>query len=198
MVGAADVCRVSSRCVPFTAGCPVKHRTSLRNWNHRQPRSLQGFRGQNLRTRASGTPESPSDSQEAELPEDAPLPIEQQIAKRKPKAVKSNNTQPVSPSYKVVSATRDQVYGDGPQTPQQRFENGVVSFLAFLFFVILGEGVFLAASGFLSEEADKFAQNVVYPAFSPSMILFLASSTLYGLWKTGGLGQAGSKDDSQS
>jgi hypothetical protein len=197
MVGAADVCRASNRCVPFTAGCLVKHRTSLKNWNHKQQKSLQSFRGQNLLARASGTPESPSDGEER-VPQDAPLPIEQQIAKRKPKAVKSNNTQPVSPSYKVVSATRDQVYGDGPQTSQQRFENGVVSFLAFLFFVILGEGVFLAASGFLNEEADKFAQNVVYPAFSPTMILFLASSTLYGLWKTGGLGQAGSKDDSRS
>lgn len=38
--------------------------------------------------------------------------------------------------------------------------------------------------GFLSEAADQFAQDVVYPAFSPTVILFLLISSAYGLWKT--------------
>lgn len=195
MAGAA-VSRALGRCVPFTPSCIISYRSISQRANHGRL-SWQNFQRQSsVRAGASGTPDSPSDGEEKTV-QDAPLPIEQQIAKRKPKGVKSNKAQPASPSYKVISAARDQVYGDAPQTPQQRFENGIISFLAFLFFVILGEGVFLAASGFLNEEADRFAQNVVYPAFSPTMIVFLACSTLYGLWKTGGLGQSGSKDESQ-
>lgn len=37
--------------------------------------------------------------------------------------------------------------------------------------------------GFLPESADQFARDVVYPAFSPSVGVFLALSTLYGIWK---------------
>jgi hypothetical protein len=46
----------------------------------------------------------------------------------------------------VISPLRDQVYGGGPLTPEQRAENSVVGLLAILFFVILAEGIFLAAS----------------------------------------------------
>ena len=46
----------------------------------------------------------------------------------------------------VVSPLRDQVYGGGPLTPEQRAENSVVGLLAILFFVILAEGIFLAGS----------------------------------------------------
>jgi hypothetical protein len=106
------------------------------------------------------------------------------MARRRPR---SNKVPPAPPgSYKVISAARDQVYGDKPATMAQQFENAVISFLSFLFLVILGEGVFLAASGFLNEGADQFARNVVYPAFSPTIVFFLGCSTLYGLWKTGG------------
>jgi len=41
--------------------------------------------------------------------------------------------------------------------------------------------------GFLPEEYDGFIQNYLYPSFSPQMLAFLASSSLYGLWKTGAL-----------
>ena len=37
--------------------------------------------------------------------------------------------------------------------------------------------------GFLPEAADQFAQDVVYPAFSPTLAVFLVCSTAYGLWK---------------
>ena len=135
----------------------------------------------------------------------------------------------------VVAPLRDQVYGGGPLTPEQRAENSVVALLATLFFVILAEGVFLAGSvrgaaagrggrrrgrcrrapvpaagltrhllaallavrppsaarprpasvpqGFMPESLDRFAQDVVLPAFSPTLALFLAISTAYGLWK---------------
>jgi hypothetical protein len=61
----------------------------------------------------------------------------------------------------------------------------VVGLLAILFFVILAEGIFLAASGFLPESLDQFAQDVVLPAFTPTVGVLLAISTLYGLWKVG-------------
>lgn len=35
----------------------------------------------------------------------------------------------------------------------------------------------------MSEGLDQFAQDVVLPAFTPTLGLFLAISTLYGLWK---------------
>lgn len=41
---------------------------------------------------------------------------------------------------------RDQVYGGGPQTAVQKFENTVVATLATLFFVILVEGILVAGS----------------------------------------------------
>ena len=37
--------------------------------------------------------------------------------------------------------------------------------------------------GFLPEAADQLAQNVVYPAFSPSVGFFLLLSSIYGIWK---------------
>ena len=37
--------------------------------------------------------------------------------------------------------------------------------------------------GFLPEAADNFAINYVYPAFSPTLGVFLAISVVYGLLK---------------
>lgn len=118
------------------------------------------------------------------------------MAKRRPKAAKAAKgaaaaAQPAKP-FQVISATRDQALGKAPQSQEQQLESVAVSFLGFVFFVILSEGVFLAASGFLSEAADEFARKVVYPAFSPTLAVFLAFSTAYGLWKT--RGEAGSSE----
>jgi hypothetical protein len=41
--------------------------------------------------------------------------------------------------------------------------------------------------GFLPTEIDGFIQDVLYPSFSPQMLLFLGMSSAYGLWKTGKL-----------
>lgn len=68
--------------------------------------------------------------------------------------------------------------------PSAQFESSVVLILGGLFAAILGQGLFLALSGFLSESLDQFAQDVVYKTFSPTVGLFLACSAGYGLWKT--------------
>lgn len=39
--------------------------------------------------------------------------------------------------------------------------------------------------GFLPVEWDPFFRDVLYPSFSPQMLLFLGMSSAYGLWKTG-------------
>jgi len=44
----------------------------------------------------------------------------------------------------------------------------------------------LRLQGFMSESMDQFAQDVVFPAFTPTLGLFLAISTGYGLWKVRG------------
>lgn len=41
----------------------------------------------------------------------------------------------------------------------------------------------IGVQGFLSESGDAFVQDVVYKAFTPTIGLFLAVSTAYGLWK---------------
>lgn len=47
--------------------------------------------------------------------------------------------------------------------------------------------------GFMSEGVDRFATDVVYPAFGPTIGVFLLMSSAYGLWKTygPGLGSSG-------
>ena len=40
-----------------------------------------------------------------------------------------------------------------------------------------------ASQGFLPESADRFATDVIYPAFSPQMGVFFVCSTAYGVWK---------------
>lgn len=125
--------------------------------------------------RSSNTEDAPASAVE----NDDEILIEKQMLKKR-KGKSDAGKKP----FEVVSATRDSVYGDGPQSSMQQFETNAVGFLGLLFAVILLEGIFLGASGFLSEEADQFAQDVVYPLFSPTLGLFLAGSTAYGLWKT--------------
>ena len=119
------------------------------------------------------------------------------MAKRRPGKAKSAAAaaaaaagQPAQP-FKVIAPIRDQALGEGPMTEEQQLESFAVSFLVLLFAVIMGEGVFLAVSGFVSEAADQFAQDYVYGAFSPTVGLFLACSSAYGLWKTRGNGADG-------
>lgn len=41
--------------------------------------------------------------------------------------------------------------------------------------------------GFLPTEMDAWVQDVLYPSYSPQMLLFLGMSSAYGLFKTGKL-----------
>ncbi|KAI7844289.1 hypothetical protein COHA_002087 [Chlorella ohadii] len=119
--------------------------------------------------------------QAAPAAEDEPLAAEQ-LLKRGPRKAGGGGKKQQGP--KVIAPVRDQVYGGGPQTPVQKAENTVVATLAVLFFVILIEGILVAGSGFMSEEMDAWVAGTVLPAFTPTMGLFLAISTGYGLWKT--------------
>ncbi|GJP48021.1 hypothetical protein CLOM_g7262 [Closterium sp. NIES-68] len=68
-------------------------------------------------------------------------------------------------------------------------ETAVVVSLGFAFLLIILEGLFLAAAGFLSEDLDQFAMDVVYPAFSPTVAVFLLGATAYGTFKVVGIGK---------
>lgn len=85
----------------------------------------------------------------------------------------------------VTSAAVDQVTGKAPSTPQGEKETAYVLGLALLFAIIILEGLVLAGSGFLPEEADAFIQDTLYPSYSPTVLLFLGASSFYGLYKTG-------------
>lgn len=121
---------------------------------------------------------SPARAQES----DDDIQIEQMMASKR-KSRKGQAVEPAKP-YNVVSATRDSVYGDKPPSQIQQVETTVVQGLGLLFLLILAEGIFLGASGFMSAEMDALAQDVVYPLFTPTLGLFLAGSSAYGLWKT--------------
>ena len=85
---------------------------------------------------------------------------------------------------KVVSPVVESISGDAPLSMSQQVETAFVSVLLFLGVLILAEGVFIGGAGFLSEGLDDFALKVVYPAFTPTVGVFLAGSTVYGFLKT--------------
>ncbi|EFN57741.1 hypothetical protein CHLNCDRAFT_143005 [Chlorella variabilis] len=125
-------------------------------------------------------------SSAAAAADEEPIAAEQLLRRKKGKAGAGFKPSPASAKEgpTVISPVRDQVYGGGPLTAEQQAENSVVGLLAALFFVILAEGIYVAASGFMPQALDQFAQDVVLPAFTPTLGLFLAISTAYGLWKT--------------
>ncbi|XP_004309064.1 PREDICTED: protein LOW PSII ACCUMULATION 2, chloroplastic [Fragaria vesca subsp. vesca] len=49
--------------------------------------------------------------------------------------------------------------------------------------VILVEGLALATSGFLPDEWDKLFVKYLYPSFTPTVLLFIAGTTAYGVIK---------------
>mmetsp|Transcript_11574 Transcript_11574/g.20921 ORF Transcript_11574/g.20921 Transcript_11574/m.20921 type:complete len:177 (-) Transcript_11574:140-670(-) len=101
------------------------------------------------------------------------LPIERQLAKRKPQK-----------KVKVVAPAVEEARGERPASPQSEFETNVLSVLSFLGLLVLLLGVLLAASGFLPEDIDNMISNTLYPAYSPFVGVFLLCSTAYGVWKS--------------
>lgn len=78
----------------------------------------------------------------------------------------------------------------GNQTDEAEFENKVVLTLISIFGLIIVEGLFLAGSGFLSDDWSDFGSNIVYPLFSPTVGVFFLGSAAYGVWKTRGQKEA--------
>ncbi|KAK7341062.1 hypothetical protein VNO80_23986 [Phaseolus coccineus] len=69
--------------------------------------------------------------------------------------------------------------------PQEEGKNESAFLLAMLGFgiVIFVEGIGLAASGFLPEEWDKIFVKYLYPSFTPTVLLFVAGTVSYGVFK---------------
>mmetsp|Transcript_39899 Transcript_39899/g.55463 ORF Transcript_39899/g.55463 Transcript_39899/m.55463 type:complete len:202 (-) Transcript_39899:190-795(-) len=85
---------------------------------------------------------------------------------------------------KVVAPAVDNMKKDSSEmTEEEQYETLFVGLLLFVFLVIMGMGFFIAASGFLPDNLDQFAQDTVYPSFTPVLGLFLALSSAYGLYK---------------
>lgn len=63
----------------------------------------------------------------------------------------------------VISPIRDQVYGGGPLTAEQKAENTVVATLAVLFFVILAEGIFVAGSVSMAWLKKRLQKHLALP-----------------------------------
>lgn len=72
----------------------------------------------------------------------------------------------------------------GNLTEAQIFEGNVITILGLIFTLCIVEGLTVAASGFFPDNIDQWIQDNVYTAFSPTIGLFLACSSAYGVWKT--------------
>ncbi|CAG9464368.1 unnamed protein product [Pedinophyceae sp. YPF-701] len=104
-----------------------------------------------------------------------------QARARKRKAQVNVNAPEVDKAYKTAPEDRP---------IESQAEAAYLQFLTAYFVGILAMGVFLGGSGFLSDEADRIAQDFVYPAFSPVVGGFLFFSSLYGIYKAYGPGRA--------
>eukprot|EP00878_Enallax_costatus_P012945 GHUV01013518.1.p1 GENE.GHUV01013518.1~~GHUV01013518.1.p1 ORF type:complete len:181 (+),score=78.64 GHUV01013518.1:749-1291(+) len=122
-----------------------------------------------------------SSSNAAEASADKEEALEALLRRRKGKKGK------VEPKVKVESAVVDMATGKAPANPAGEAETQVIQVLLGFFGILLTEGLVLAGSGFLPAELDSFVQDVLYPSYSPQMLLFLGMSSAYGLWKTGKL-----------
>ena len=71
-----------------------------------------------------------------------------------------------------------------PADQYKSIDENFIKVLGFFFVGIFVEGLLVAGSGFLPDSADKFIVNFVFPAFTPSVGVFLLISVFYGLFKT--------------
>ncbi|KAK9854489.1 hypothetical protein WJX84_005132 [Apatococcus fuscideae] len=98
--------------------------------------------------------------------------------------LKSRRNQPQRPRVNAPQVEALKGGGGSELEKMGKIEGRFVGGLALLFLVILLEGLFLAGSGFLPEQYDQFAQDVVFKTFTPSVGVLLAGSAAYGLWKS--------------
>ncbi|KAJ8497536.1 hypothetical protein OPV22_008088 [Ensete ventricosum] len=86
---------------------------------------------------------------------------------------------PIDRSSLVYSASKED------QSQQQLAVNESAFLLTWLGLgvIILVEGVALAAAGFLPEEWDSFFVKYIYPSFTPTVLLFLGGTVVYGVFK---------------
>ncbi|KAL3152418.1 FRAS1- extracellular matrix protein 2 [Trebouxia sp. C0010 RCD-2024] len=103
--------------------------------------------------------------------------FEQQLKSRRNKQ-KKTTVQDLQPNTLPTSSKPEAI------PPNDQLEAVAVLVLVSLFIAIIGQGLFLAVSGFLPESWDQFAQDVVYKTFSPTLGIFLATSAGYGVWKS--------------
>jgi hypothetical protein len=85
----------------------------------------------------------------------------------------------VLPKVKVVTPLVDAALDEAP-SPAGQAEGAALVALAAVFVVILGEGILVASSGFMSEDFDQLVQGKVLPLFTPTLLVFLAGSSAYG------------------
>ncbi|KNA10738.1 hypothetical protein SOVF_141710 [Spinacia oleracea] len=73
----------------------------------------------------------------------------------------------------------------GAEEGQQQGENERAFLLTWLGLggVIFVQGITLSVSGFLPEEWDKFLVKFLYPTFTPTVVLFVAGTVVYGVSK---------------
>eukprot|EP00775_Hariotina_reticulata_P011690 gene11690-11834_t len=93
----------------------------------------------------------------------------------------------VEAKVKVESAVVDMATGKTPANAAGEAETKVIQVLLGFFGILLTEGLVLAGSGFFEPDIDAWVQDVLYPSYTPQMLLFLGMSSAYGLWKTGKL-----------
>lgn len=114
--------------------------------------------------------------------DDEDLWIEQELRRRK-KARNSKN-KGGSGGPNVIAPAVSRAKGEAAARPVDSAEAAALQFLGAFFFVLLLEGLALAAAGFFPENVDAFITERIYPSYSPQLGVFLLFSSLYGLWKS--------------
>lgn len=71
-----------------------------------------------------------------------------------------------------------------PAEEYKKVDQNFVYALLFLGLGIFAEGLLVAGSGFLPESIDDFIAARIFPAFTPTLGVFLLVSVAYGLFKS--------------
>lgn len=116
--------------------------------------------------------------------DDDDLWIEQELRRRKKARSGGANKNKSGGGPNVIAPAVSRAKGEAAAQPADGAEAAALQFLGAFFFVLLLEGLALAASGFFPENVDAFITEKIYPSYSPQLGVFLLCSSLYGLWKS--------------